>query len=254
MGKRWKIVITIVGALFTIAVVGVWWFMHRFSAETSVMTPAPTGLVVDQVYAIKDEFVNMYLVGDSDRYIAIDAGKDLSVVQNELSKLGVDPEQVAAVLLTHTDMDHVAALPLFRRATIYLAREEEDMLTGKQQKVPFYNNSMPRNDYTLLNDGQVLTIGGLKVACILTPGHTSGSMCFQVNDKYLFTGDILSLKEGKVGPSVEFFDMDHAKATEAIRRVTELPHVQYLFSAHHGFSANYPAAVRDWNVAHPDAP
>lgn len=77
-------------------------------------------------------------------------------------------------------------------------------------------------------------------------------MCFQVNDKYLFTGDILSLKEGKVGPSVEFFDMDHAKATDAIRRVTELPHVQYLLSAHHGYSANYPETVREWNVAHPE--
>ncbi len=115
MGKRWKLALMIAGALLAMIAFVVWWFMHRFSAETSVMTPAPTGLVVDQVYAIKDEFVNMYLVGDSDRYIAIDAGKDLSVVQNELSKLGVDPEQVEAVLLTHTDMDHVAALPLFRK-------------------------------------------------------------------------------------------------------------------------------------------
>lgn len=251
MSKRWRRVVAIVGGLLAILAVLVWWFMHRFSAETAVMTPAPTGRLVDQVYAIKDEFVNMYLIGDNDKYVAIDAGKDLAVVQKELVKLGVDPDQVEAVLLTHTDMDHVAALPLFRRATIYLAKEEVDMLTGKQQKVPFYSNSMPRNDYTLLENGQVLRIGGLKVACILTPGHTSGSLCYQVNDTYLFTGDILSLKEGKVGPSVAFFDMDHAKATDAIRLVTDLPNVQYLFSAHHGFSADYPASVQDWNAAHP---
>ena len=249
MKRYWKILLGAIGALAVIVGVAVAWFMHRFGAETSVMTPAPTGHVVDHVYAIQDEFVNMYLVQDGGHYVAIDAGKDIDIVRRELAKLQVPADSVVAVLLTHTDMDHVAALPLFPHAVTYLASAEVDMLTGKQQKVPFYSNSMPREDYAVLSDGQVLNLGNVKVQCILTPGHTSGSMCFKVDEKYLFTGDILSLKGGMVGPSVEFFDMNHDAAIRAITTVKGLAGVQYLFTSHHGFSPDYSAAFQTWDAA-----
>ena len=249
MKRRWKTLLGAIGALVVIVGVAVAWFMHRFTAETSVMTPAPTSHLVDNVYAIQDEFVNMFLIEDSGRYIAIDAGKDIDIVRRELARLQVPADSVVAVLLTHTDMDHVAALPLFPHAVTYLASAEVDMLTGKQQKVPFYSNSMPREDYAVLSDGQVLNLGNVKVQCILTPGHTRGSMCYKVDDRYLFTGDILSLKDGLVGPSVEFFDMDHDAAIHAITTVKGLAGVQYLFTAHHGFSPDYSAAFQTWDAA-----
>lgn len=73
--------------------------------------------------------------------------------------------------------------------------------------MPGYNNSLSRKDYILLDDHQTVEIGKHKINCILTEGHTSGSMCFQVNDKNLFTGDILSLHDGKLGQSVKFLTL-----------------------------------------------
>ena len=60
---------------------------------------------------------------------------DKKVILAELEKLNINPDKVVAVLLTHTDMDHVAGLPLFKNAKIYLAREEVKMLNGDAQKI-----------------------------------------------------------------------------------------------------------------------
>ena len=35
-----------------------------------------------------------------------------------------------------------------------------------------------------------MSLNNLKIECILTPGHTSGGMCFLINDS-LFSGDTL---------------------------------------------------------------
>ena len=246
MKKKIKIVLIGVGTLITLCLLIGVGFFYKFNSETKIMHPAETGKIVDNIYAIKDAFVNMYLIKDSNQYIAVDAGKDIEVVSAELKKLSIDADKVVAVLLTHTDMDHVAALPLFKNAKVYLSRQEELMLTGKKQKIPFISNSISRNDYTLLEDKQTFNIGNVKIFGILTEGHTSGSMCYKVNEKYLFTGDILSLEAGKVGTSVKFFDLDHEMANKSIAKITKLPEVEYLFTAHHGYTNDYKNAVKNW--------
>jgi hydroxyacylglutathione hydrolase len=41
-----------------------------------------------------------------------------------------------------------------------------------------------------LKDGDIVSLGKLKIKIIHTPGHTPGSLCFSM-DKYLFVGDII---------------------------------------------------------------
>jgi glyoxylase-like metal-dependent hydrolase (beta-lactamase superfamily II) len=246
MNKKVKLTLKIVGGIVALLVIVVGWFLYKFSSETSKMTPVSTGPVSDNVIAVKDEFANMYLIKDSTNYIAIDAGKDLNVIESELKKLNINPEMITAVFLTHTDMDHVAALPLFKNAKLYLAREEVKMLNGEKQKIPGYNNSISRSDYLLLDDQQTVNIGNTKVLGILTEGHTSGSMCFQINDKFLFTGDILSLHNDKLGESVKFFDLDHEMTTKSISKITNLQNVEYILTSHWGVSKDYKNAIKDW--------
>ena len=221
-------------------------FFYKFNSEIKKMHPVATGKIVDNIFAIKDEFVNIYVLQDSNQYIVIDAGQDIEVVAAEFKKLNINPDLVIAVLLTHTDPDHVAGVPLFKNAKIYLAKEEEKMLTGQKQKIPFVSNSISRKDYILLEDKQTLKIGNENSFSILTEGHTTGSMCYQINDKYLFTGDILSLVNGKLGPSVKFLDLDNEMATKSISKITNLPNVEYIFTAHFGYTSDYKNAVKDW--------
>ena len=143
MNKIVKRVLIGIGIFVGIVAIVVGVFLYKFSSETSKMTPVETGKISEHGYAIKDEFVNMYLIKDSLGYIAIDAGKDLKIIETELQKLNIKPEEVIAVFLTHTDMDHVAGIPLFTNAKVYMARNEEKMLNGEKQKMPGYNNSNP---------------------------------------------------------------------------------------------------------------
>jgi len=246
MNKKIKIILIGIGTLIVLCLLFGAGFMYKFKSEIKKMHPAATGKIVDNIFAIKDEFVNIYVLQDSNQYIVIDAGQDIDVVADGLKKLNINPDSVIAVLLTHTDPDHVAGVPLFKNAKIYLAKEEEKMLTGEKQKIPFVSNSISRKDYILLEDKQTLNIGKQNSFSILTEGHTTGSMCYLVNEKYLFTGDILSLNNGKIGKSVKFLDLDHNLATKSISKITKLPNVEYIFTAHFGYTNDYKNAVKDW--------
>lgn len=239
-------ILIVIGVIVAVIILIIVAFVVKFKSETSKMTPAETGKISEHGYVIKDDFVNMYLIKDSIGYIAIDAGKGIENVKKGLQELNINADEVIAVLLTHSDMDHVAALPLFKNAKLYMAKEEVNMLNGKKQKIPFVNNKMSRNDYILLEDKQTITIGSHKINCILTEGHTSGSMCFQVNDKYLFVGDMLSLHNGKLGNSVKFFDLDHKTAHKSIAKIANIPNVEYILTSHWGISTDYKNAVKNW--------
>lgn len=228
-----------VGFLLGVVAIIVGYFLYKFSSETGKMKPVPTGQISEHSYAIKDEFANMYLIKDSLGYIAIDAGKDIKVIESEMKKLNINPDEVIAIFLTHSDMDHIAGIPLFKNAKLYMARNEVKMLNGEKQKIPGYNNSISRADYILLEDQQNLEIGKHKIHCILTEGHTSGSMCYQVNEKYLFTGDILSLHDGKLGHSVKFFDLDHDMTTKSISKITNHSNVETILTSHWGVTKDY---------------
>ncbi len=211
----------------------------KAKSEIKKMSPAETKEIVAGIFAIKDSFSNLYLVKDGESYIAIDAGNNLDTVANELKKLTIDPEKVIAVLLTHTDGDHVAALKLFKNATVYLSRQEEQLLIGRKYRFLFFGNKIDAKEYSLLDDQQIITIGTTQIKGILTTGHTFGSMCYLINNKYLFTGDALSLKAGKIEPFNDFFNTDTKTAIQSMAKITNIPDAEYIFTAHYGYSNDY---------------
>jgi hydroxyacylglutathione hydrolase len=243
--KNLFIILGVVVALVVVVVIGS--VVLKAQSELKKMHALPTKLVVETVFAINNGTVNMYLIKDSDRYVAIDAGTDKKGIEKGLKQLHIAPEKVKAVLLTHTDFDHVAALSLFQNAELRFAKEEEQMINGKTTRTfGITHNTIDRTHYTLIDDGQTFTLGHLTVKGILTPGHTTGSMCYLINNRLLFIGDALSLKDGEVAPFNKFFNRDNDQAIRSIAQITGLPGVAYIFTAHYGYG-NYAKAVKGWN-------
>jgi len=210
-------------------------------SEISKLTPLATIRLLSNVYAIKNDYVNFYVVGNSDSLIVIDAGINIKLAAQELKKCGIDPLKVTMVLLTHTDNDHVAAISLFPNANIFISRLEEQMINGKTMRAFFIRNSLKCN-YKLLDDNQLIYIAGNTIKCFLTPGHTPGSMCYLVNDSCLFTGDNLSLKNGKVQPFTKLFNQDTKLQIKSWYKIADLADAKYIFTAHHGYSKEYRQA------------
>jgi len=215
----------------------------KIKSETSGFAPLETGRIVDNIFDIRDDFANIFVIQDSTQYIVIDCAINPTSVAEQMKKLNIDPHEVAAVFLTHTDGDHVGALTLFDKAKLYMSKEEEQMINGTKSKFLWFGNSIPRTDYILLHDRQIVQTGNIKVECILVPGHTAGMMAYLLNDKYLFTGDILSLKEGKIAPIPAIFDMDHAQAIKSMELIRRIPAAEYIFTAHWGYTDDYKTAV-----------
>jgi hydroxyacylglutathione hydrolase len=212
------------------------------------MTTVETSEIVKNVFSIKDSFVNLYLVKNDDHFIAIDAGNDKGVVQKELKKLKIDPYKIDAVLLTHTDGDHVAGISLFKNASIFISNQEEQLLNGKKSRFFLFGNKIDSKAYKLLEDQQIMSLNGIKIQGFLVPGHTPGSMCYLINDTLLFTGDALRLTNGKVEKFYTFFNMNTKMAIHSIGKIVRIPGVHYIFTAHNGFSNNFTNAIKDWSA------
>lgn len=215
---------------------------------TKGMSPVETGEVVKNIFSVKDSFVNFYLIKDGENYIAIDAGNDKDVIQQELKKLNIDPIEVSAILLTHSDGDHVAGIKLFKNADVYLSKQEEQLLNGKKSRFFIFGNKIDTEKYQLIEDQQIINIGDAKIQCFLVPGHTPGSMCYLVNDSLLFTGDELKLNKGKIEKFYSIFNMDSETASHSIGKIVQIPGVHYLFTAHNGYTHDFEKARKSWPV------
>ena len=235
MKKTLKRILIGTGVLVAILAIVTGGFMVKMKSELKKMNVLETKEVVHNIYSIKDSFVNMFLIRDTDSYVAIDAGNDVKVIRDNLKVLNINPDKVAAVLLTHTDGDHTGALRLFRNARIYLSKNEEQMINGKKTKLLFFHNRLSTKEYILL--------GGVSIKAIMTPGHTLGSMSYLVNDTCLFVGDAFGLKNGKVDTPNKFFSSDMKTAILSFDKISNLSDVEYIFTAHNGYTNNYKNAV-----------
>ena len=244
MNKIFKRILIITGIIIGVLVLA--WFGLYFYMQSlaSRFTPMETGRVVDNIFVVRDDIANMFIIQDSTQYIVIDCATNRSVVVEQMKKMGIDPDDVSVVFLTHTDADHVGALGLFDKSKLYMSKEEEQMINGKKSKLLWFGLSISRTDYTLLEDRQTVQTGNLKVEGILAPGHTSGTMTYLVNDKYLFSGDMLSLKDGKIAPTPAIINMDAKQAVKSIEIIRHFPAAEYIFTSHWGYTDDYKTAIK----------
>jgi hydroxyacylglutathione hydrolase len=225
-------------------------YVHIRTKHRAFYTPLISQEVFDGLYVIKDDYVNFWLLRTKTGLIAFDTGMNRDVICAEMEKLNLRPEDVEAVFLSHSDAEHAGELKVFPNATIYMAKQEVQMVNGSTYRVPviFLKNklSVP---YTTLEDGEVLNSSGVKVACVLTPGHTLGSMSYIVNDSMLFASDALNLRDGRVEVLDKLFvNMNLPLMEQSITKLSNLSGIKYLFTNHFGYSEDFGWAFSRWRA------
>ncbi len=175
--------------------------MSRIYRGTQIFKPLNTGRIDEHVSCVREWVANIFFYTKDGVTIMIDAGYNYERLKEKMGWLDIDPSSIHHILITHQDTDHVGALEpdseqLFSDAIVYLSEIENRYITGeKRRKVIHGLYKLPmvkmNNERRLLQDGQVLDIEGIKVECILVPGHTWGHMVYLIDDKYLFTGDTI---------------------------------------------------------------
>ena len=175
--------------------------MSRIYRGKEIFKPLNTGRIDERVACVREWVANIFFYTKNSTTIMIDAGYNYARLREKMGWLDIDPADIRHILITHQDTDHVGALErdselLFRDATVYLSEIENRYLTGEaQRRVMFGLYKLPPvkadNKRVTLTDGQVLDFDGIKVECILCPGHTWGHMVYLIDDTYLFTGDTI---------------------------------------------------------------
>ncbi|OLT37277.1 Zn-dependent hydrolase [Actinomadura sp. CNU-125] len=124
---------------------------------------------------------NVWIVGDANEAIVIDAAHDAGAILDAL-----DGTKLLAIVSTHAHDDHVNAAPALSDATGAPVLLHPDDLPLWRQRHP------DREPDGLLADGQVITVAGTDLTVLHTPGHSPGGVCLHApGPKALFSGDTL---------------------------------------------------------------
>ena len=175
--------------------------MSKLYRGTQIFKPLNTGRIDEHVSCVREWIANIFFYTKDGVTIMIDAGYNYERLKEKMGWLDIDPSSIHHILITHQDTDHVGALEtdsdqLFRDATVYLSEIENRYITGeKRRKVIHGLYKLPMvkmdNERRLLQNHQILDIEGIRVECILVPGHTWGHMVYLIDNRYLFTGDTI---------------------------------------------------------------
>ncbi len=124
---------------------------------------------------------NVWLLGDDDEVLVIDAPHDADAIER-----AVNGRTVVAIACTHAHDDHVRYAPeLAERTTAPVLLHPDDRVLWD------LTHSRHEPDGAL-RDGQVLEVAGTRVLVLHTPGHSPGAVCFHAPDLgVVFSGDTL---------------------------------------------------------------
>lgn len=141
-------------------------------------------------------------LGENAYLIAADGQKTCAVVdpgeaEPVLAALKREGLSCEAILLTHGHFDHIGGVKQLKDETgakIYIHEADAGMLTSNRMSLAVLIGSMipSAEPDVLLQGGETLSIAGLNIRVIHTPGHTKGGVCFAVEGEgVLLTGDTL---------------------------------------------------------------
>lgn len=129
----------------------------------------PGETLVSGVYQFRNEegmAPNFFLIfhEPSRTTIAFDTGDDASSMLQAIESLGCG---LNAICITHTHRDHIAAL-----ASIQARHPHAALYVGAKEPLP---------GAELVEAGQLLEIGGLRIECRLTTGHSVGGITYVID-------------------------------------------------------------------------
>jgi hydroxyacylglutathione hydrolase len=145
---------------------------------------------------------NCYIVrrDEADHGLIVDPGEEADRILGAVDSLGLE---IDAILVTHCHFDHIGAVAPVAEATgapVWCPEIEVPVLADIMSYVPWPGFG-PYESYDAdetVTGGEHLTLAGLEIDVVFTPGHSPGHVTYAIPDEgALFSGDVLF--KGSVG-------------------------------------------------------
>lgn len=186
--------------------------------------------------------VNLYLIDGGSEYILIDIGQTdtLDEVIDLIRAMDFPLSKCKMIVATHADADHVQALSAGRERlkaktaahanAIHAIETGDPIETFATISAQNFHIAMPPCKIDVrLKDGDIITVGDLKLTVWHTPGHTPGQLSFKMGN-LLFSGDNI-FQDACVG----VIDAHHGSSIpdflKSLRRI-QSDDAEYLLPSH----------------------
>lgn len=143
--------------------------------------------IFGNLYYVGDKMVCSHLIDTGDGLILFDTGYQHTAHQqlHAIRTLGFDPADIKIIIHSHGHFDHFGAGDAFRHmygCQICMSAEDTRLLRERPDRAlmdlspcPGANICWPDRE---LADGDTITLGNTTIRCVLSPGHTLGTMSF----------------------------------------------------------------------------
>ncbi len=175
--------------------------------------------------ALGDNFIYLYQYNRNNALV-VDPS-DASLVLGTLKEHGLD---LTTILVTHHHWDHTAGIAELKKKT------RCKVVGPDKQTIPGID--------CVVEDGQVLTNGNIRIQVIATPGHTRTAVCYYVqpsNDNkngILWTGDTLF-----IGGCGRLLESDARSMWDSLLKLASLPGDTLVYCGHDYTVENYQFAL-----------
>jgi len=188
---------------------------------------------------------NAFLVRTAGKTVLVDAGFGRNLFDN-MKSLGVTPEQVDAVLITHVHGDHLGGMLVndkaaFSKAELYISKAEHDFCmngearnAGPRKVIEAYQSRLRLFNPKEIDAQPDLLFEGIRAVAAF--GHTPGHTLYMVesgNEKLLIWGDLTHAMAIQMPyPQVAMtYDVNNEVAIAARKKVLEYAAANKIFVA-----------------------
>ncbi len=196
---------------------------------------------------------NVYLVYDADEWLLIDVGYQdhVSELVDLIRQLDFPLSKCKTIVATHADVDHGQGLSVAKQMlkTTVTAHPRAAELLAKGDRLQTFaeivaqgiSEEMPPVDCEhLVNEGDIITVGNLRLEVWSTPGHADSQLAFRLGN-LLFSGDNI-YRDGGVGA----IDAHHGSNIEDFIRSLERirdSRLDWLLPSHGPYFRRDPAML-----------